>query len=151
MLRLLLGAIEDKIEQVIAYSTLLDDHLIPVDTIQAIAATKSGRSGTISLSFGTKFKSGLEIDIVTTKGALLWTPIKVQFTTASDSCDIINQVKEFVYNNAVRTELKAFFYSLSKGSPDPLQTPLEALQDLAILQALLESAEGNVITKIIKG
>ncbi len=45
-----------------AFATLLERHLSPVDTVHAVASTKNGRSGTICLSSGTEFKAGLEIE-----------------------------------------------------------------------------------------
>ncbi|KAK1976607.1 hypothetical protein LZ30DRAFT_753377 [Colletotrichum cereale] len=81
---------------VAAHSTLLEDQLVSADTVQAVAATENGRSGTISLSFRTRLKSGLE------------------------------------------------------GVPDPLQAPSKALEDLAVLQALLESGQDNATVKFIQ-
>ncbi|CRK27054.1 hypothetical protein HYQ45_009977 [Verticillium longisporum] len=137
-LRLLLCATGDTINRVMAASALLQEHLVPVDTIHAVALTESGRSGTISLSYGIEPRSDLEIVIITTRGSVTWTPVKVQVTTVTG---LVNEVKEFIYDNAVRAEIEAFCRSLPSGVPDQLQTPLEALEDLKILQALLESGE----------
>lgn len=121
-----------------AASALLQEHLVPVDTIHAVALTESGRSGTISLSYGIEPKSDLEIVVITTTGSVTWTPVKVQVINATG---LMNGVKEFIYDNAVRAEIEAFCRSLPSGVSDQLQTPLEALGDLKILQALLESGE----------
>jgi len=51
-LRLLLGP-EDPIVRISAYSTQLQKHLPPVDTIYATMRTKTGATGTFSVSFGT--------------------------------------------------------------------------------------------------
>lgn len=52
--RRLLGS--DKPVAISAYTTLLQKHLPPVDTVNAIWKTESGASGTFSVSFGTTFK-----------------------------------------------------------------------------------------------
>lgn len=51
-----------------AFTTLLQKHLPPVDTVNAIWLTKSGISGTFSLSFGTTFASGAEYNFACEKG-----------------------------------------------------------------------------------
>lgn len=154
-LRLLLAGVGQEIKQVAAYSTLLEEHLVPVDTIHAIASTTEARHGTICLSFGTEFKSGLEIEIVTTHGAIHWTPVRVTTTKKSNfsselgkSPQVISEARDFVYNNAVGTELEAFAASIAAGVVDPRQTPVEALKDLTILQALLDSGESGGCVKI---
>jgi predicted dehydrogenase len=63
---------------------------------------------------------------------------------------LIHDKKEFVYNNAVQTEFEAFGRSVLTGSPDPRQDPSEAFKDLALLQALLKSAEDNSPVKVIQ-
>ncbi len=54
-LRLLLGP-ENPLVSVSAYTTQLQKHLPPVDTIEAIARAKDGAVGSISISFGTTYK-----------------------------------------------------------------------------------------------
>lgn len=148
-LRLLLAAVGDEITQIVSYSGLLENHLHPVDTVHSIVSTKGARHGTICMSFGTEFKSGLEIEITTTNGAVLWKPVGVKSTTKSESGELLNEQVTFVYNNAVRTEIEAFSQSIVAGAPDPRQTPLEALKDLVVLQALVESGEGGALVKDI--
>ncbi|KAF4960431.1 hypothetical protein FSARC_10491 [Fusarium sarcochroum] len=149
-LRLLLNAIGQEVKQVVAFSSLLEEHLPPVDTVHAIVSTNRSRNGTICISFGVEHKSGLEIEIVTTNGAVVWTPVSVKSTTKLNSDGSIDETKEFVYNNAVRNEFEAFGEAILTGSPDLRQAPLEALRDLALLQALLESAEGNGLVKAVE-
>lgn len=145
-LRLLLAGVGQEIKELVAYSTLLEAHLVPVDTIHAIVSTNDARNGTICMSFGTEFKSGLEIEMVTTNGAVTWTPVRVTSTTKSGlgQEEVIREERAFAYNNAVRAEIKAFTDSVAAGkSADPRQTPGEALKDLTILQALLDSGESG--------
>src|ERR1700734_1271977 len=51
-LRLLMGP-ENPLVSLSAYTTQLQEHLPPVDTIDVTAKAKNGATGTISISFGT--------------------------------------------------------------------------------------------------
>ncbi|KAF5020451.1 hypothetical protein F66182_7530 [Fusarium sp. NRRL 66182] len=148
-LRLLLSAVGQHVKKLVAFSSLLEEHLIPVDTVHAAISTNDSRNGTICISFGIEHKSALEIEIVTTNGSILWTPVSVKSTTKLSSGDSFDETRDFVYNNAVKAEFEAFSEAISTSTPDPRQTPLEALSDLALLQALLESAESNGSVKVV--
>ncbi|KAJ4027778.1 hypothetical protein NW752_000023 [Fusarium irregulare] len=148
-LRLLLGAIGQEAKEVMALSSLLEKHLHPVDTIHAIVSTTDSRHGTICISFGVEHKSTLEIEIISTRGVVVWTPVSVKSMIKSDSGESMNETKEFTYNNAVVAEFEAFGQAILQNSPDPRQNPLEALSDLSLLQGLLESAESNGCRKVV--
>ncbi len=144
-LRFLLAAAGQEIKQLAGFSALLDDRLIPVDTIHAVALTQDGRSGTIGISFATEFKSGLEIEIVTTNGSVTWSPTSVKTKSrkadGSDGEEVDEQ--EFPYSSGVTAEVGAFALAIEAGKIDAIQTPGEALKDLEILQRLLESGAGG--------
>lgn len=125
-LRLLLGAVGEELNQVSSVGNLLVERLGPVDTVHALATTKSGVSGTVVMSFGTEHKRGLTIEVVTTNGSVTWSPTEVSG-------------KEFQYDSGVKSEVAAFGKSLDAKTPDPLQTPEEAFKDLQVLEGLLES------------
>jgi predicted dehydrogenase len=55
-LRLLLGP-DNPLVFLSAFTVQLQEHLPPVDTISAIANAKDGAVGTISISFGTSYKT----------------------------------------------------------------------------------------------
>ncbi|KAF4428956.1 Oxidoreductase [Fusarium acutatum] len=148
-LRLLLGAIGQEAKEVLALSSLLEEHLHPVDTIHAIVSTTDCRHGTVCISFGVEHKSTLEIEIISTRGVVVWTPVNVK-TIKSDSGESLNEAKEFIYNNGVKAEFEAFGQAILKKCPDPRQSPLEALNDLALLQGLLESAACSGLMKLAK-
>ena len=76
-LRYLLNGIGQDIKSLAAFTALAQLKLAPVDTVHAILASDCGRSGTFSVSFGAAFKSGFEIDVVTTKGRVTVTPTSV--------------------------------------------------------------------------
>lgn len=144
-LRFLLAAAGQEIKQLAGFSALLDDRLIPVDTIHAVALTQDGRSGTIGISFATEFKSGLEIEIVTTNGSVTWSPtsVKSKSRKADGSEGEEIEEKEFPYSSGVTAEVGAFALAMEAGKVDVIQTPGEALKDLEILQRLLESGAGG--------
>jgi predicted dehydrogenase len=150
-LRFLLAAAGQDIKQLACFSGLLDERLIPVDTVHAVALTKDGKTGTIGISFGTEFKSGLEVEIVTTNGAVVWTPTEVKSVAkkADGSEGKVEETKEFPYNSGVTAEVAAFAKAIAAGKVDVAQTPSEALKDLEVLQRLLESGEGGAALKTI--
>ncbi|KAB5513371.1 hypothetical protein GE09DRAFT_632842 [Coniochaeta sp. 2T2.1] len=129
-LRLLLGAAGEEINQVVSFADLLVDRLGPHDTVHAVASTKSGAKGTITISFGTEHKKGLEVEIVTTNGTVNWTQEEVKVSDKS---------QKFEYSSGVKAEVAVFGKSLESKTPDPLQTPEEAFADLQFLEGLLES------------
>lgn len=132
-LRLLLGAAGEQVSQVSSLASLLVERLGPVDTVHAIATTKSGASGTVTMTFGTQHKSGLEIEIVTTNGVVTWNPVHLTVSGGS------KRDQEYQYDSGVMAEVAAFAKSLAAKTPDPLQTPEEAFADLKVLEGLLVS------------
>jgi predicted dehydrogenase len=150
-LRFLLAAAGQDIKQVAGFTALLDERLIPVDTVHAVAITQDGKSGTIGMSFGTEFKSGFEIEIVTTNGVVSWNPTEVKTVArkGDGSEGTVEEKKEFLYSSGVTAEVGAFAKALEVGAIDALQSPVEALKDLEILQRLLESGAAGAAVKSI--
>ncbi|KXX76312.1 Glucose--fructose oxidoreductase [Madurella mycetomatis] len=149
-LRFLLDAAGQEIKQLSGFSALLDEKLPPVDTVHAAAFTQDGKSGTIGISFGTEFKSGLEVEIVTTNGAVVWSPTEVKTVArnANGNDGKVEETKQFPQESGVQAEVVAFSRAIEAGKADALQAPLEAFKDLEILQRLLESGahSGSVKT-----
>ncbi|KAK3291201.1 oxidoreductase-like protein [Chaetomium fimeti] len=137
-LRFLLAAAGQEIKQLVGFSGLLDEKLIPVDTVHAAAITQDRKSGTIVISFGTEFKSGTELEIVTTKGVVSWNPVEVKTVTSQGE-----EKKEFASSSGVTPEVAAFAEAITAGKISDLQSTQEALKDLEILQRLLESGAGE--------
>ncbi|AEO55681.1 oxidoreductase-like protein [Thermothelomyces thermophilus ATCC 42464] len=150
-LRFLLAAAGQEVKKLAGFSALLNKALIPVDTVHAAAVTGGGQSGTIVISFGMQFKSGTEVEIVTTKGVVSWSPTEVRTVAGKGdgSGDKVEERKEFPYSSGVTKEVAAFADGLAAGKLDAFQSPREALKDLEILQALLESGDGGAIVKDI--
>ncbi|OCK82602.1 oxidoreductase-like protein family [Lepidopterella palustris CBS 459.81] len=135
--RLLLGS-ENAPVRTSAYTTLLQPHLPPVDTLDATVKTKSGVNGTFAVSFGTTF-SGCEYAVACEKGTLTVFRGKVVVTN-----DGKEETKEFPEEgNGVKEEVRAWGESLVAGKVNPRQAPEEALADLEVLEAMLRSGEQN--------
>jgi predicted dehydrogenase len=125
-----------------AFSTLLQPHLPPVDTVNAIWQTKTGISGTFSISFGTTL-SGNEYTVACEKGSVTIVRSKVTVRQGEENEGIITE-KEFKDEGAgVKQEVAAWAESLMHGRSDPRQAPEQALADLEILEKMLKSGEGH--------
>ncbi|KAF5970663.1 Oxidoreductase [Fusarium coicis] len=108
------------------------------------------RHGTVCISFGAEHKSTLEIEIISTRGVVVWTPVSVASIIKPESGESTNETKEFIYNNGVKAEFEAFCQAMLQNFPDSRQSPPEALDDLALLQGLLKSAKCNGLMKLVK-
>ncbi|EAA30956.1 NAD-binding Rossmann fold oxidoreductase [Neurospora crassa OR74A] len=144
-LRLLLSELNQEITHVAGFSALLEERLLPVDTVHAVALTNDGKSGTISISFGTQFKTGLEVEVVTTQGSVYWNPTQIKTKTKEGE-----ETEEFEKSTGVKEEMAAFAKAIEKGQTEKEQTPEEALKDLEVVQRLLESGEGKGIVKAVE-
>jgi predicted dehydrogenase len=121
-----------------------------VDTVHAVATTQTGRNGTIAISFGTEFKRGTQIEILTTAGSVIWTPANVKTVVKNEKGEMVEEVKEFKPSSTgVDREVVAFGEAIRKGELEVRQTPAEALKDLEILQGLLQSGEANGVVKSV--
>lgn len=149
-LRYLLAAAGTRIARVACFSALLQEHLVPVDTVNAAAVTDTGRSGTIAMTFATEFKRGTEVEIVTTKGSVLWTPVSVKVVKDASLMARTEQTRGFGQSTGVVEEMAAFAAAIEQGRLDERQTPVEALRDLEVLQRLLESGEENGAVKVVE-
>ena len=133
--RLVLEGAKAKPVKLSAFSAQLQEHLPPVDTVNAAVLLNDGTSGTISMSFGTTF-SGSEYAFAAEKGTVTVTRGKV--TVVRDGKE---EVKEFDDGSGVKQEIAAWGEALSAGKPHPKQSGEEALRDLKVLEAILRSGE----------
>lgn len=132
-MRLLLGS-EEPFVSVSAHTTQLQEHLPPVDTVDATLKTRSGVTGTISISFGTTFKAN-GYSVACEKGVL-----NIQRETVK----IGDETKEISNERTgVPPEVRAWGEAIMAGKIDSRQTPEEALADLELLEAMLKSGEQN--------
>jgi hypothetical protein len=129
---------EARPKKISAFTAQLQEHLPPVDTLNATVQLANGSSGTIALSFGTTF-SGSEYAVACEQGSVWISKGKVVVTR-----DGKEEVKEFPdEGNGVKQEIKAWAESLVNGVPNPAQAPEEALKDLEFLEACLRSGESG--------
>jgi predicted dehydrogenase len=136
-IRLLLGE-DDPIVKVSAFSTQLQKHLPPVDTLSGVAQTKSGVCGTISISFGTTFQEDRYL-IAYENGTIEVSYDEVKIKTAD------NSRTETLKSEDVRDEIASWAEGLTTGKLDKRQSWEEGLADLELLEALLQSgASGGV-------
>ncbi|OQO10239.1 hypothetical protein B0A48_04597 [Cryoendolithus antarcticus] len=142
-MRRLLGSEGSKLERVSALTTLHQDYLPPVDTVDAIFRLVSGGQGTFSLSFGST-GTGTEWSVACEKGEVSISP----FPGDGKGVNIrAKGEKEGKFEKAedefggVKTEVFAWAKSLKEGKPNPLQSAEEALADLEVLEAMLRSGE----------
>ncbi|KAG9235059.1 hypothetical protein BJ875DRAFT_375051 [Amylocarpus encephaloides] len=146
--RFLLG-VDAKPTTLTAYTTLLQKHLPPVDTVNSVWMTKSGVSGTFSVSFGTTL-SGAEYVIACEKGSVTvgFAKVTVRLGEEKENNDSVTEFKN--EGNGVKQEVAAWAKSIVDGSPNPKQSPQEALGDLEILEKMLRSGEGQGKTESLR-
>ena len=123
---------ENPLVSLSAYTTQLQEHLPPVDTIDATAKAKNGATGTISISFGTTL-SGSEWTVACQDGV-----VSVTHGTVS----IGNKTEEIQdERSGVPPEVRAWGEALAAGKANERQSPEEALADLELIEASLRSGE----------
>lgn len=138
--RLLLGE-EAKPTALAAYTTLLQQHLPPVDTVNSVWHTKSGISGNFSVSFGTTL-SGNEYTVACEKGSVTVTSGKVIVRQGEEKEGKFTEKEFKEEGSGVKQEVNAWAESLAAGKQNPKQAPEQALADLEILEKMLKSGEG---------
>ena len=161
-LRILLGE-DNPIESLVAYSTCQLERLAPVDTVHATLRTTGrgdGKAGTGALgSFVMTFAGGASYDVwdfvvVCERGSVTATGTKVVVTervpsaaAAAEDTDSSSGGKkprvwerEFERTTGVKEEVKAWAEAITSGRrPDARLDPEEALADLELVEAMLES------------
>lgn len=126
-LRLLLGP-ENTITRISAFSSQLQEHLPPVDTVDAILKTKSGVSGTFSVSFGTTMR-GAEYVVACEGGTV--TVSKGRVATVFDGKEEVEEITD--EKTGVPTEVRNWGEALALGKRNDQQIPEEALADLELV------------------
>ncbi len=146
--RLLLGEAA-KPTALSAYTTQLQKHLPPVDTVNSIWKTSSGISGTFSISFGTTL-SDSEYTVACEKGSATVARSKVTVREGEQSEGKYVE-KEFPSEGSgVKQEVVAWAESIVAGKANPAQSPEQALADLEILEKMLKSGEGHGKTESLQ-
>jgi len=145
--RLLLRGGSEKIKSLSAFTAQLQEHLPPVDTLNATLLLTNQASGTLSISFGTT-DTGSEYLVACEHGNVHVSRGKVTITKNGK----VVEEKEFAdEGNGVQQEIKAWAQSLEKGNMNPEQSPEEALGDLEVLESALRSGEnGGKVVELTK-
>ncbi len=128
-LRLLLGS-ENSIARLSAFSAQLQKHLPPVDTIDATMRTKSGATGTLSVSFGTSF-TGYEFSIACEGGTVNLSVFGSTVTTVFEGKEEKSVVED--ERTGVPPEVRKWGKALAAGTRNEKQIPEEALADLELV------------------
>ncbi|KAL6721568.1 hypothetical protein ACLMJK_000672 [Lecanora helva] len=108
-LRFLLGP-ENSVSSLSAQTALLQRHLAPVDTVDAVLRTKSNATGTLSISFGTTFK-GSEWAIACEGGSVIIRKSTVH--TNFDGKENFTEIDD--EGSGVTPEIRAWGEALVKG------------------------------------
>ncbi|QDS72789.1 hypothetical protein FKW77_005757 [Venturia effusa] len=146
--RLLLGPENEPIK-VSAFSSQLQRHLPPVDTVDAVWQLKSGISGTFACSFGTTFE-GDEYAVSCEKGTVTISKGCVTVKPLPDSGVKTVESKDMWNGPGIQEEIDAWAVGLLSGNPDHRLSPREALMDLKVLEAMLRSGEnGGVVKEVV--
>lgn len=133
-LRHLLAATGQSIKSISAFTTLLQAKLAPVDTVHATLQTEAGAIGTFSVSFGTEFKAGFCIEVVTTRGRISVSPNEVRVASKDGE-----RIEQMDMTAGVAEELQAFVSGVAAGKLDQRLNPDEALGDLLVVESMLLS------------
>ncbi|KAH7384432.1 hypothetical protein DE146DRAFT_703747 [Phaeosphaeria sp. MPI-PUGE-AT-0046c] len=137
--RLLLAGAGEKIKSLSAFTAQMQEHLKPVDTMNAIMQLDGGASGTFAVSFGTTDK-GSEYLVACEKGSVHVSMGKV---TVKKGGEVVEE-KEFKDEGAgVKQEVKAWAESLNSGEWRKEQSAEQALGDLEIIESALESGKSG--------
>lgn len=114
------------------------------------------KSGTFSLAFGAQHRSDepWEIEVVTDKGAVTVTPANVSLIRNGPRGERDEKKAHFdrryVCSHSVQREVSSFANAIATGKMEQRASPKEAFMDLMILQAMLESGEGNGAVKSVE-
>ncbi|KAJ5677901.1 uncharacterized protein N7477_003534 [Penicillium maclennaniae] len=116
-----------------AQSQLQQAYLPPVDTVDAVAQTRSGATGIISLSWGSPF-SDSTFEFACEKGVV---------TLKDDDVTVNGVVNHIEFDGrGVGPEVAEFATAIVHGRPvEKRQSPEAALADLEILEQMLKSGE----------
>lgn len=148
---MLLAAVGESITRVTAFTSLLQPGLAPKDTANATLKLSNGKSGTFNLSFGTKFMNGFEIQIMTDKGVVKMSDKGVIVLKHGDADDREKFIaREFPFNDSLNREIGVFAQGILTKTVEVRGMPQEALEDLKVMQAIIESGEEGGAVKLIR-
>ncbi len=138
-LRVLLG----EIESVCALTAAHRAYLPPADTMSAALRFASGVVGTYLITYAVGSTLGTDaVHIGGTEGSLRVSRGELVLNHGEES-----ERQEFNVLISVREELAAFLAAVRDGAPHR-NSPQEALQDLAVVEAMLASAQAGTLQRV---
>ncbi len=138
-LRVLLG----EIESVCALTAAHRAYLPPADTMSAALRFASGVVGTYLITYAVGSTLGTDaVHIGGTEGSLRVSRGELVLERGEES-----ERQEFNVLISVREELAAFLAAVRDGAPHR-NSPQEALQDLAVVEAMLASAQAGTLQRV---
>ncbi len=138
-LRVLLG----EIESVCALTAAHRAYLPPADTMSAAMRFASGVVGTYLITYAVGSTLGTDaVHIGGTEGSLRVSRGELVLNRGEES-----ERQEFNVLISVREELAAFLAAVRDGAPHR-NSPQEALQDLAVVEAMLASAQAGTLQRV---
>eukprot|EP01114_Cavostelium_apophysatum_P024843 TRINITY_DN9893_c0_g1_i1.p1 TRINITY_DN9893_c0_g1~~TRINITY_DN9893_c0_g1_i1.p1 ORF type:complete len:374 (+),score=51.29 TRINITY_DN9893_c0_g1_i1:60-1124(+) len=148
----MIRAIMGDIKEVSAHVTQIQPHLPPADTISGSLKFANGAVATCMITFAMSQSSPLALNVYGEKGSLRITRDDVELTETTKEGTITTKPL-LKANESVKEEISCFVdavrgvISSSSSKVQLLNTPQEALNDLAVIEALLESGKnGKVVT-----
>ena len=120
-----------------AHTAQIREHLPPMDSVHALVKLQSGAAGIFQHSCGSNLK-GFEWSFGLEQGSIVMEPKKVVISGPKSE---VLETKEFPRTSGVSEEVAAWAGALRKGTPDPKQSPEEALADLEFLEKIFRSGE----------
>ena len=142
-LRMLLGT-EYVPTQVTAFTAQLQDHLPPIDTLDAVVKIKSGATGTFSASFGTTYED-YKLSVACENGVVFREKVGINFQEGIGGAVVVktgekeNKTDFAREEFGVKQELRAWSKTLESGRQDARQTPEEAMNDLKMAKLAVSS------------
>jgi predicted dehydrogenase len=129
--------LDSPVAELRAYSSQIQPHLPPVDTITSIWKTQSGAIGTWANSFGTHMKKGSVAVIGCENGTVT---IDYDTVTVKEG-ENTTEKKLSVKTNGVIDEIQGWINSIEQGVLDARLNPRQAMADLELLEGMLVSGE----------
>lgn len=134
-LRLMLG----EISRVSAVATLHNPDLPPIDTLNAMLEFDSGVMGSYALTFAVTAGVYAGIQVVGVEGSLHVSGVDLRLVRGNESEVLSRAVHP---TDGMVGQMTAFADAIRKGTPHR-NTPVQALQDVAVIEALLAAAASS--------
>jgi len=122
-----------EVESVFAYVAQRREDLPPADTLSATLRFESGAFGVFSMTVAAPGPWGDQLNVVGENGAIRIDRGRLELSAAGQTT-----VQSFS-GDSVQAELTEFAQAIRQGIT-PVATPAQALQDVAVIEAMLEAA-----------